>query len=194
MMLGSGLGPERRTRCISLIPDGRCDLTFGTSTRSQSPKCAPNRAKVTASPRGLTARILYLQVFSGEYPVSRLPENRGVPGSSPGLAIREKPANAALLHGTKVPGVSAYAPRRCAKSQTTSQWPTARRGHEATRLRASGVPDPVRACHRQTPAENALLADDARSSRQRHHAARRTWMPAWARVTLGAPYHLGGMR
>jgi hypothetical protein len=38
------------------------------------------------------------------------------------------------------------------------------------------------------------LADDARSSGQRHHTAWRIWMPAWARVTVGAPYRLGGMR
>jgi hypothetical protein len=54
-------------------------------------------------------------------------ENRGVPGSSPGLAISRSACDKALLHSHQRSCVSVYAPPRRVKSQTKSQWRTTRR-------------------------------------------------------------------
>jgi hypothetical protein len=92
---GSGLGPARRTRRRTLIPNrSRETRLIGTSARAQSPKPAPNRPEATASSRGpATTTSATCRSFSDDNSAIRIPENRGVPGSSPGLAI-ERPTGA----------------------------------------------------------------------------------------------------
>jgi hypothetical protein len=61
---------------------------FGTLEPLRSPKRARNQPKAPASTRvGTTWNSLICRPFCGRGSLPRLPENRGVPGSSPGLAI-----------------------------------------------------------------------------------------------------------
>jgi hypothetical protein len=82
----------RSKRSYGPLPAPHRDLGSGTlirtSTRPQSPKRAPNRTEATASSRGLrTKNRRFCRSFLSKRALLRLPENRGVPGSSPGLAI-----------------------------------------------------------------------------------------------------------
>jgi hypothetical protein len=62
--------------------------SFGTSTPRWSPKRAPNQPERAASHRhAATLKPRICRTFAGTISVPRLPENRGVPGSRPGLAI-----------------------------------------------------------------------------------------------------------
>jgi hypothetical protein len=68
---------------------------IGTSRRARSPKPAPNqpdpKARRTRSRAGNMAICRLFAALAGD---PRLPENRGVPGSSPGLAIAGNPCKA----------------------------------------------------------------------------------------------------
>ena len=75
---GYPLGARRRTAPPQIV---------GTSRRPRSPEPAPNRAKPTAS-YGILRRkhqVICRSFILGTF-TNRVPENRGVPGSSPGLA------------------------------------------------------------------------------------------------------------
>jgi hypothetical protein len=87
-LLGARSGAADRCRETRLIR---------TSARGQSPKPAPNRPNPTASSRGpATTSSAPCRSLSDENSAIRVPENRGVPGSSPGLAIVDRPGNRAF--------------------------------------------------------------------------------------------------
>jgi hypothetical protein len=85
-------------------------------------------------------------------------------------------------HGMVTERRACRAPGRRVKGHSGSGWPLSA---AVARRRAS---------KRSAASRREEPADDAKCSKQRRHVARRTWMPARARVTLGAPHHLGGMR
>jgi hypothetical protein len=75
-------------RCPVFLERAVPDSLIGTSRRPRSPKRTPNRPEPTASRQRRTSRdSIICRSFASHAAPMRLPENRGVPGSSPGLAI-----------------------------------------------------------------------------------------------------------
>jgi hypothetical protein len=76
----------------------RSPQTIGTSRHPRSPKRAPNRPKLAASCRRLVSGTsLICRSYVSNPAALRLAENRGVPGSSPGLAIPRSTCKSAIL-------------------------------------------------------------------------------------------------